>query len=114
MTTATAEITGINLVRPARVITGYDSHPVAGIAKCKRCKSAKRVDGNIRRVHAGYGRYEARIEWPTVVCSCGNQYPMIDRIKGRTTEHVCDSRCTHAKGPNCDCSCGGKNHGSGL
>lgn len=24
----------------------------------------------------------------------------------------CDARCTHAKGPHCDCSCGGANHGS--
>src|SRR5688572_14840449 len=27
---------------------------------------------------------------------------------------ACDGRCTHAKGPNCDCSCGGKNHGTGA
>src|SRR3990167_5830002 len=25
-----------------------------------------------------------------------------------------DARCTHARGPSCDCSCNGKNHGSGL
>lgn len=25
----------------------------------------------------------------------------------------CDGRCTNAVGPSCDCSCGGKNHGSG-
>ncbi len=24
----------------------------------------------------------------------------------------CDGRCTNARGPNCDCQCGGKNHGS--
>jgi hypothetical protein len=24
----------------------------------------------------------------------------------------CDARCTHARGPNCDCRCGGANHGS--
>ena len=23
----------------------------------------------------------------------------------------CDARCTHAKGFDCECSCGGKNHG---
>ncbi len=27
-------------------------------------------------------------------------------------ECPCDERCTNAKGPKCDCSCGGKNHGS--
>lgn len=25
----------------------------------------------------------------------------------------CDGRCTGATGPNCDCQCGGINHGSG-
>jgi len=27
--------------------------------------------------------------------------------------HKCDARCMHAKGRNCECSCGGKNHGVG-
>lgn len=27
-------------------------------------------------------------------------------------ETRCDSRCTHARGLTCECSCGGKNHGS--
>ena len=26
----------------------------------------------------------------------------------------CDARCYNAKFPNCDCICGGKNHGAGL
>ena len=26
---------------------------------------------------------------------------------------ACDERCTSATGPNCECSCGGKNHGTG-
>lgn len=26
----------------------------------------------------------------------------------------CDARCYDAKGPKCDCCCGGKNHGKGL
>jgi hypothetical protein len=35
-------------------------------------------------------------------------------INGRYVEgHVCDSRCMNAIGPNCDCSCGGANHGRG-
>lgn len=32
-------------------------------------------------------------------------------VKGIKTEHVCDARCTSARGHNCECSCGGKNHG---
>src|SRR5262245_37596023 len=26
----------------------------------------------------------------------------------------CNGKCLHAKGGDCECSCGGKNHGSGL
>lgn len=26
----------------------------------------------------------------------------------------CDARCYNATGPECDCICGGKNHGAGL
>lgn len=29
------------------------------------------------------------------------------------SKHVCDSRCLNAKGGNCECSCGGANHGAG-
>lgn len=28
-----------------------------------------------------------------------------------SARHFCDSRCTFATGPDCECSCGGKNHG---
>lgn len=33
-------------------------------------------------------------------------------VKGYITDHVCDARCTNAKGQDCECSCGGANHGS--
>jgi hypothetical protein len=29
-------------------------------------------------------------------------------------ERRCDSRCYNAEGPDCDCCCGGINHGVGL
>ena len=29
-------------------------------------------------------------------------------------ECPCDERCTGARGPNCECSCGGENHGTGV
>ena len=31
-----------------------------------------------------------------------------------SAEHVCDSRCMNATGPNCECGCGGANHGRGY
>ena len=37
-----------------------------------------------------------------------------DRLVHFETRSVCDCRCTSARGPKCDCQCGGENHGSGL
>jgi hypothetical protein len=37
-----------------------------------------------------------------------------DRLVKHGMECACDFRCTSARGPKCDCKCGGKNHGSGL
>ena len=37
-----------------------------------------------------------------------------DRVifyKSRPSLHKCDARCMNAKGHNCECSCGGANHG---
>lgn len=28
--------------------------------------------------------------------------------------HICDARCMNAKGYNCECACGGANHGKGF
>ena len=35
-----------------------------------------------------------------------------DEIDGRVVDdHPCDARCMGARGPTCECSCGGANHG---
>jgi hypothetical protein len=28
--------------------------------------------------------------------------------------HLCNAKCICARGPNCECACGGKNHGAGF
>lgn len=33
--------------------------------------------------------------------------------KTNPSNHKCDARCRHAKGGNCECSCGGQFHGVG-
>lgn len=55
----------------------------------------------------------------TIECVCGGKLSVMGRVhRGRVVEDrercACDSRCTHAKGPSCDCVCGGENHGSGA
>lgn len=32
--------------------------------------------------------------------------------KANPSNHKCDARCLHATGQQCECSCGGKNHGA--
>lgn len=34
-------------------------------------------------------------------------------FKSNPSLHKCDARCRHAKGSNCECSCGGEFHGAG-
>src|SRR6266550_1112477 len=44
-------------------------------------------------------------------CTCN--LPKSNRVNGHYNEaHKCDARCRGAKGPNCDCQCGGENHGA--
>lgn len=33
--------------------------------------------------------------------------------KANPSMHVCGAKCRHAKGHDCECSCGGKHHGAG-
>jgi hypothetical protein len=48
-------------------------------------------------------------------CCSAPTFPVARIIfrKARPSNHKCDARCRHAKGRNCECSCGGKNHGHG-
>jgi hypothetical protein len=45
--------------------------------------------------------------------SCGRMHFATRRIEGSyNVEKKCDARCFNAVGPSCDCSCGGKFHGT--
>lgn len=57
-------------------------------ADCAACDGMRTVEtmGEVRGVHVGHNE----------------------------TRCACDGRCTHAKGPDCECSCGGANHGTGA
>lgn len=55
----------------------------------------------------------------TIECgACGGLLDHMGEVSGRSliqrrTGCPCDGRCTGAIGPNCECSCGGENHGTG-
>lgn len=67
-------------------------------------------------------RNQNGMERVNAVCdSCEGSFEYMGKTKGldayslRQLSHyacVCDGKCTNALGPNCDCVCGGKNHGS--
>lgn len=51
------------------------------------------------------------VESCRVCFTCRKLFKM-DEVRGALNPKVkCDGRCTHAKGFNCECACGGKNHG---
>ena len=47
-----------------------------------------------------------------ILCpKCGSNRTGGQRIVGRKNNTPCDKRCTSAHGHDCECSCGGQNHG---
>ena len=56
----------------------------------------------------------------TVTCGiCGGTVEYLGEVRGDAYTRLedrcpCDRRCTDASGPNCECQCGGENHGAGL
>ena len=101
---------------------------------CKRCKVGKRVEYPIER-SKGYffrkdenGQEQPSGVWITV---CGGGQPTqyggdvemgLCRVCRKMMtygvlkaylkpEHKCDARCMSSRGPLCECSCGGANHG---
>ena len=104
------------------------------IYNCKRCKVARRVqypiDTTTRHTRRlADGKYMASGVW---IVACGGGKPTeyggdtemglcpkcgrameYGAIDGRINlERKCDARCTSARGHNCECQCGGENHGS--
>lgn len=58
----------------------------------------------------GYIRYD----FLGGLCPCGKRH-FAERLVQRPaypSNHKCDGRCMSARGPKCECSCGGKNHGA--
>lgn len=52
-----------------------------------------------------------RAESPRVCAECGSDRLVETYIRGKVSEQVCGDKCLTARGPACECSCGGHNHG---
>jgi hypothetical protein len=96
------------------------------IFRCKKCKAAKTIIlDRFRRFQRTDkfgtpkyhyftmlqdGRDPSAYERP--VC-CGRTMEWTE-VKGTfSADHECGAKCLASKGPSCECSCGGANHGKG-
>jgi len=78
--------------------------------KCPNCLGVFAVEGP--RVKIIINNYRSGPQ-----CDCGSATIWMGRVERdrliRKEDHcACDSRCTDATGPHCNCSCGGVNHGT--
>jgi hypothetical protein len=63
--------------------------------------------------HQGRRSHSADVMGDLRCPECGCNLPKSNRVEGHYSEkHVCGAKCMGAKGPNCDCQCGGANHGA--
>lgn len=47
-------------------------------------------------------------------CPAGHGRVYLERVRGTRTDAPCNSACMYARGPSCECGCGGANHGGGY
>jgi hypothetical protein len=90
-------------------------------AACRTC-GKRRSHLNVEEVtrttywHLGSvktNRSVKTIENPTRIETCCDKRLKWIAVKAKRTDHKCDARCRNAKSGDCDCSCGGVNHGLG-
>jgi hypothetical protein len=63
---------------------------------------------------SGWVEYCGTAAWIGPCPSCGKRLRVVAQaVMGRYSEsRKCDTRCTSATGYNCECQCGGRNHGA--
>lgn len=97
------------------------------IYNCKKCKTGKRVEYKDGREKSGQYSWPFRlVDGCRIFPGASNCGPSDGTCPGcgkemtwnylkavLVVEHKCDTRCTHARGGTCECSCGGANHGKG-
>lgn len=105
-------------------------HVLSRIGKCLSCKKVSRRDytatrtetvghGMFRRETAIYGREVnggfLRASLDCQCPRCGAREWHAKRLEGRFNAGVkCNARCQGATGHDCECQCGGANHGRGF
>lgn len=83
------------------------------IAKCKDCNTyTSALIHNVNQANQTGDLHEIR-GYKCLHCRRCGKSRIARWVKGKYSEkHKCGSRCMASTGPNCECSCGGKNHGA--
>lgn len=106
--------------------------PVILLGKCQKCRArvrvaTVRVEKRTFRFGWQVRKFELDLEFAdghratltrqpsskfshNVRCACGG-WAAVMPVNATKTDHACDERCRNAKGHDCECSCGGENHG---
>lgn len=84
-----------------------------------KCSCGRTFRATVERCGSNYvrpagvpfaGESDAR---PIAPCPACGRFRYGKAIVGRiSTVHTCGAKCRSSKGPSCDCSCGGENHGT--
>jgi hypothetical protein len=100
-------------------------------ARCRRCfittTTLAGATGDFKKNHHGSTarifrdeKGNERLAWAgsdreiIIPCRECDRGVIARRVEGKyKADKKCDGRCTSALGHNCECSCGGKNHGAG-
>lgn len=86
-----------------RVLRPLDVH----VVKCK-CGLRARCEGMNDYLAAAYVNHMGSRR----CAGCGSMLSINELCGARNNAVPCDARCTGAKGHQCECSCGGENHGA--
>jgi len=89
--------------------------------KCVDCLSVMAVDNRLTPQYASVTPNAHGVSYAYKLGTCGlcnGKLEEMGQVKGTALTKPgercpCDERCTSASGPNCNCQCGGENHGSG-
>jgi hypothetical protein len=87
-----------------------DTDPTRFIARCSRCKQAHAIDIFQPWASAFYACSYNGPDW--LRCECGRALTTWKQVQGKASARKCSARCTNATGPDCECECVGRNHGS--
>lgn len=102
--------------KTARVPVLYRCHACERIDRARqlwRSTYTRRTAGRLITWTTMDGRTLQAEQPPAESCPrCKRQTPGTP-IRGTFSGRPCDARCLYAKGPDCECSCGGANHGAG-